>query len=140
MGTNRVSRKYATGTVYLFLVVILWVSVRLQKASRARSHADQEQASFVMNALFTDLEYNKPFLLTYICTASFSLYLIKPLFRVYWQGARWADVSGQGKVKSSDDLCVGFLAPLAALSLTLHACRPSGRPHVRRFAAADHID
>lgn len=35
-------------------------------------------SSFITNAMFTDLEYNKPFLTTYLCTATFALYLVKP--------------------------------------------------------------
>ncbi|GAA5823899.1 hypothetical protein JCM10212_000720, partial [Sporobolomyces blumeae] len=52
---------YYLGTGLLILVVFLWVS-----------------SSFLMNEMFTGMDYNKPFLVTWICTSTFSLYLIRP--------------------------------------------------------------
>ncbi|KAI5480521.1 thiamine-repressible mitochondrial transport protein THI74 [Pseudohyphozyma bogoriensis] len=49
--------RYFLGTLMLLGVVLLWVST-----------------------MFTDMDYNKPFLITYLCTATFSLYLIRPGF------------------------------------------------------------
>lgn len=30
--------------------------------------------------MFTTMSYNKPFLITYLCTSTFSLYLVRPLY------------------------------------------------------------
>ncbi|GAA5860027.1 hypothetical protein JCM1840_001846 [Sporobolomyces johnsonii] len=61
---------YYLGTSLLVLVVLMWVS-----------------SSFLMNQMFTDMDYNKPFLVTWICTSTFSLYLIRPAFS-YWRARR----------------------------------------------------
>lgn len=34
--------------------------------------------------MFTDMNYDKPFLVTWLCTASFSLYLVRPAWK-YWR-------------------------------------------------------
>lgn len=34
-------------------------------------------------SMFTSMEYNKPFLITYLCTASFSMYLVRPAFAAW---------------------------------------------------------
>ncbi|GAA5970835.1 hypothetical protein JCM11641_004471 [Rhodosporidiobolus odoratus] len=62
--------QYLLGTAMLVLVVFMWIS-----------------ASFLMNVMFTDMEYDKPFLVTYLCTSTFSFYLIKPAWRV-WKDRR----------------------------------------------------
>ncbi|GAA5908178.1 hypothetical protein JCM8208_000334 [Rhodotorula glutinis] len=62
--------QYMLGTALLVLVVLLWVA-----------------ASFLMNIVFTDMAYDKPFLVTWLCTASFSLYLVRPGWR-YWRTHR----------------------------------------------------
>ncbi|SGZ28362.1 BQ5605_C027g10322 [Microbotryum silenes-dioicae] len=54
-------RQYVLGTTLLLGVVLLWVS-----------------SSFLMNSMFTSMNYNKPFLVTYLCTATFTFYLIRP--------------------------------------------------------------
>ncbi|SCV67415.1 BQ2448_5026 [Microbotryum intermedium] len=54
-------RQYVLGTALLLGVVLLWVS-----------------SSFLMNSMFTSMNYNKPFLVTYLCTATFTFYLIRP--------------------------------------------------------------
>jgi len=46
------------GYVLLLIVICLWTG-----------------SSFLTNAMFTDMDYNKPFLTTYLCTATFALYL-----------------------------------------------------------------
>ncbi|KAI8331449.1 hypothetical protein EDC96DRAFT_527187 [Choanephora cucurbitarum] len=56
-------RRYLAGVLALLAVVFIWVA-----------------SSFVMNNIFADLEYNKPFLITYLNTATFSLYLLPFLF------------------------------------------------------------
>ncbi|GAA6027488.1 hypothetical protein JCM8097_007886 [Rhodosporidiobolus ruineniae] len=53
--------RYLLGTGMLLVVVLMWIS-----------------ASFLMNRMFTDMDYDKPFLVTYLCTSTFSLYLVKP--------------------------------------------------------------
>ncbi|KAI9360946.1 hypothetical protein BD770DRAFT_31038 [Pilaira anomala] len=56
--------RYWYGILALGAVVLIWVS-----------------SSFVMNSLFGDMNYNKPFLVTYLNTATFSFYLIPLLFK-----------------------------------------------------------
>ncbi|KAI7883296.1 hypothetical protein K492DRAFT_229681 [Lichtheimia hyalospora FSU 10163] len=56
-------RRYFGGVCALIAVVFIWVS-----------------SSFAMNSIFGDQEYNKPFLITYLNTATFSCYLLPLLF------------------------------------------------------------
>ncbi|CAB4474720.1 thiamine-repressible mitochondrial transport protein THI74 [Rhizophagus irregularis] len=51
--------RYAIGILTLLCVVFIWVG-----------------SSFLMNNIFANQKYNKPFVITYTCTASFSLYLL----------------------------------------------------------------
>ncbi|KAK9316080.1 hypothetical protein V1524DRAFT_427317 [Lipomyces starkeyi] len=60
MAQNR--RKWRLGLFLLLVVVFLWVV-----------------SSFMVNSIFETEIYRKPYLVTYLCTASFSLYLIRPL-------------------------------------------------------------
>ncbi|KAG2207599.1 hypothetical protein INT46_005572 [Mucor plumbeus] len=60
---NQPRRRYLAGVLALLAVVFIWVA-----------------SSFVMNSIFADLKYNKPFLVTYVNTATFSLYLLPLLF------------------------------------------------------------
>ncbi|CAG8670318.1 109_t:CDS:2 [Acaulospora morrowiae] len=60
----RERRRYAAGITILLGVVIIWVS-----------------SSFLMNHIFEEQKYNKPFAITYMNTASFSLYLLNLLFK-----------------------------------------------------------
>ncbi|CAH7690094.1 hypothetical protein PPACK8108_LOCUS25336 [Phakopsora pachyrhizi] len=53
--------QYYLGLGLLLVVVGLWVG-----------------SSFLMSSMFRDEDWNQPWLVTYICTSSFSLYLIKP--------------------------------------------------------------
>ncbi|KAK9238013.1 hypothetical protein V1525DRAFT_342475 [Lipomyces kononenkoae] len=55
-------RKWRLGLFFLLVVVFLWVI-----------------SSFMVNSIFETNIYRKPYLVTYLCTASFSLYLIRPL-------------------------------------------------------------
>ncbi|KAL9547649.1 hypothetical protein MBANPS3_006067 [Mucor bainieri] len=57
-------KRYWGGILALGGVVFIWVS-----------------SSFAMNSLFGEMEYNKPFLVTYLNTATFSFYLIPILFK-----------------------------------------------------------
>ncbi|KAK7202537.1 hypothetical protein BZA70DRAFT_285309 [Myxozyma melibiosi] len=59
----RKRRKWNIGLFLLLLVVLLWVS-----------------SSFMINAIFEDDSYRKPYLVTYLSTATFSFYLLKPYF------------------------------------------------------------
>ncbi|KAI9025875.1 hypothetical protein CLU79DRAFT_743583 [Phycomyces nitens] len=66
VGSNRTfhqimleQRRYINGILILLVVVVIWVS-----------------SSFTMNSIFGDQKYNKPFLVTYINTTTFSFYLI----------------------------------------------------------------
>ncbi|CAI2173665.1 16576_t:CDS:2 [Funneliformis geosporum] len=52
-------QRYTVGIITLLCVVLIWVG-----------------SSFLMNNIFGKQEYNKPFAITYINTASFSLYLL----------------------------------------------------------------
>ncbi|KAI8140365.1 hypothetical protein BJV82DRAFT_671795 [Fennellomyces sp. T-0311] len=57
-------RRYLLGICALTAVVIIWVS-----------------SSFAMNSMFGEQNYDKPFLVTYLNTATFSFYLIPLLFK-----------------------------------------------------------
>lgn len=57
-------KRYWGGILALGGVVLIWVL-----------------SSFAMNSLFGDMNYNKPFLVTYLNTATFSFYLIPLLFK-----------------------------------------------------------
>ncbi|GAA5981806.1 hypothetical protein JCM5350_005734 [Sporobolomyces pararoseus] len=70
---------YFLGTSLLILVVLLWVS-----------------SSFLMSEMFTGMDYNKPFLVTWICTSTFSLYLIRPGVR-YLRDRRRGDKSSKDR-------------------------------------------
>ncbi|KAI9245070.1 thiamine-repressible mitochondrial transport protein THI74 [Sporodiniella umbellata] len=59
-------RRYWGGILALAGVIFIWVS-----------------SSFAMNSLFGEMEYNKPFLVTYVNAATFSLYLIPFLLKQY---------------------------------------------------------
>ncbi|OAQ26677.1 hypothetical protein K457DRAFT_34290 [Linnemannia elongata AG-77] len=59
--------RYTIGILALLSVVCIWVS-----------------SSFLMNNIFAGQNYNKPFFVTYVNTASFSFYLLGPLFR-HWR-------------------------------------------------------
>ncbi|KAI8886309.1 hypothetical protein K501DRAFT_321923 [Backusella circina FSU 941] len=61
---HKVENRYLSGILALAGVVFIWVS-----------------SSFAMNSLFGSMEYNKPFLVTYINTSTFSFYLIPLLFK-----------------------------------------------------------
>ncbi|PLW23787.1 hypothetical protein PCASD_08757 [Puccinia coronata f. sp. avenae] len=54
---------YLLGIGLLLVVVALWVG-----------------SSFLMSSMFRDEQWNRPWLVTYICTSSFTLYLIRPGF------------------------------------------------------------
>ncbi|KAF9437700.1 hypothetical protein BGZ76_011545 [Entomortierella beljakovae] len=62
--TSATTTRYTIGILALLSVVSIWVS-----------------SSFLMNNIFENQKYNKPFFVTYINTASFSLYLIGPLLK-----------------------------------------------------------
>ncbi|KAI8065395.1 uncharacterized protein B0P05DRAFT_589970 [Gilbertella persicaria] len=57
-------KRYWGGILALGGVVFIWVS-----------------SSFAMNSLFGEMNYNKPFLVTYLNTATFSFYLVPLLFK-----------------------------------------------------------
>ncbi|CEI90940.1 Putative Solute carrier family 35 member F5 [Rhizopus microsporus] len=57
--------RYKIGALALSAVILIWVS-----------------SSFVMNNMFANLKYNKPFMITYINTTTFSLYLLPYLFNL----------------------------------------------------------
>ncbi|KAI8348892.1 hypothetical protein B0O80DRAFT_417765 [Mortierella sp. GBAus27b] len=81
--------RYALGILALLSVVCIWVS-----------------SSFLMNNLFAGQNYNKPFFITYVNTASFSLYLLGPLFR-HWCGRyrdRRAGIEKSALVSSSSSI------------------------------------
>ncbi|KAM0787504.1 hypothetical protein ACM66B_003576 [Microbotryomycetes sp. NB124-2] len=70
LSSSQRRRRHLVGLGLTLLVVVLWVT-----------------SSFLMNSLFTSMTYNKPFLITYICTATFSLYLVRPAI-VAWRDRR----------------------------------------------------
>ncbi|KAI8600665.1 hypothetical protein EDD21DRAFT_338116 [Dissophora ornata] len=68
--------RYSVGILALLSVVCIWVS-----------------SSFLMNNIFAGQNYNKPFFITYVNTASFSFYLAGPLLR------RWVAGCGRFRVR-----------------------------------------
>ncbi|KAF9434987.1 hypothetical protein BGZ76_007095 [Entomortierella beljakovae] len=80
--------RYTVGILALLSVVCIWVS-----------------SSFLMNNIFAGQNYNKPFFITYVNTASFSFYLIGPLYR-HWRSTS-NNTGGPGlltKKKESDQI------------------------------------
>ncbi|KAF9377554.1 hypothetical protein CPB97_010094 [Podila verticillata] len=65
--------RYTIGILALLSVVCIWVS-----------------SSFLMNNIFGSQKYRKPFFVTYVNTASFSLYLIAPLCRQVLRNIGWS--------------------------------------------------
>ncbi|SCV03627.1 LAME_0H11936g1_1 [Lachancea meyersii CBS 8951] len=69
--SRAVNRKWTLGLIFLGIVVVLWIL-----------------SSFLINLIFEDGSYRKPFLLTYVNTASFVFYLL-PTFKAvcvnYWK-------------------------------------------------------
>ncbi|CAO3593017.1 unnamed protein product [Absidia cylindrospora] len=70
-------RRYYGGIFALLCVVVIWVT-----------------SSFTMNSIFGELEYNKPFLVTYLNTATFSFYLIPFLFNRSRRNAKIMNSTG----------------------------------------------
>lgn len=64
--SNQISREWSLGLFFLCCVVVLWVL-----------------SSFLLNNLFEQGTYSKPFLITWFNTASFSLYLIPYYLKQY---------------------------------------------------------
>ncbi|KAK4704168.1 solute carrier family 35, member F5, partial [Phenoliferia sp. Uapishka_3] len=55
--------------------------------------------------MFTSMSYNKPFLITYLCTASFTLYLVRPAYsEIKRARARRAGWAGIPAAKTGDDV------------------------------------
>ncbi|KAF9325226.1 hypothetical protein BG006_011274 [Podila minutissima] len=65
--------RYTIGILALLSVVCIWVS-----------------SSFLMNNIFGSQKYSKPFFVTYVNTASFSLYLVAPLLRQMLSSIGWS--------------------------------------------------
>ncbi|CAB4256356.1 uncharacterized protein KABA2_09S02772 [Maudiozyma barnettii] len=71
-----VGRKWTLGLIMLAIVIVLWV-----------------MSSFLINLIFEDNIYRKPFFITYINTASFIFYLIptfKNVVRKYFRDRNWS--------------------------------------------------
>ena len=71
-----VGRKWTLGLIMLTIVIVLWV-----------------MSSFLINLIFEDNLYRKPFFITYINTASFIFYLIptfKNTIRKYFHDRNWS--------------------------------------------------
>ncbi|KAK9470146.1 uncharacterized protein V1510DRAFT_370869 [Dipodascopsis tothii] len=71
-------RRWRLGLLCLTTVVVLWVA-----------------SSFLVNSIFESGEYRKPYMVTYLNTATFSLYLVKPLL------ARWRQPSARRRDKTA---------------------------------------
>ncbi|KAK3841922.1 MAG: hypothetical protein J3R72DRAFT_444046 [Linnemannia gamsii] len=80
--------RYTIGILALLSVVCIWVS-----------------SSFLMNNIFAGQKYNKPFFVTYVNTASFSLYLLGPLYRhcrrIYSSGTTTSKSNGKSTSSES---------------------------------------
>ncbi|KAG0207711.1 hypothetical protein BGX28_001108 [Mortierella sp. GBA30] len=76
--------RYTVGILALLSVVCIWVS-----------------SSFLMNNIFAGQNYNRPFFVTYVNTASFSLYLLGPLLR-HWRDICRESRSGTNEERKAD--------------------------------------
>lgn len=88
MDYNKTNRKWTLGLVLLGVVVVLWVL-----------------SSYLVNILFENNLYRKPFFITYINTACFSFYLIPQLDTVR---------SEFGKVRADRRNSASSISPLVA--------------------------
>ncbi|KAI9164316.1 hypothetical protein H9P43_008145 [Blastocladiella emersonii ATCC 22665] len=77
--------RYAAGIVALLCVVLLWVG-----------------SSFLINFTFSEQNYHKPALVTFINTASFSLYLVPVAIRAAFRSRRRASKSERGAAAIDD--------------------------------------
>lgn len=92
---SRFSKRWTLGLMMLALVIVLWVL-----------------SSFMINLIFEDGSYRKPFFITYINTAAFTFYLLptsKAILKNYWRTGQWnihdqlrmqEEGSGSGEVGS----------------------------------------
>ncbi|KAG0264749.1 hypothetical protein BG011_006179 [Mortierella polycephala] len=91
MGATIGVTRYTLGILALLSVVCIWVS-----------------SSFLMNNIFAGRNYNKPFFITYINTASFSFYLLGPLFKQWrrkWTLHKSASVAEEAVISSKSLSC-----------------------------------
>ncbi|SCU88804.1 LAFA_0E14642g1_1 [Lachancea sp. 'fantastica'] len=103
------SRKWTFGLIFLGIVVVLWIL-----------------SSFLINLIFEDASYRKPFFLTYINTASFVFYLL-PTFKAvchnYWRTGKFQIhrelvIEEEGLRSSSDEEAHVSLRSHTATELT----------------------
>ena len=71
------TKEYAIGALLILLVDVLWTG-----------------SNYISNTVLTH-GYEKPFAMTYLCTASFTLYLI-PFFVLITQGSGGAQAESSG--------------------------------------------
>ncbi|KAI9486038.1 MAG: hypothetical protein EXX96DRAFT_472098 [Benjaminiella poitrasii] len=79
-------KRYWGGILALSGVVFIWVS-----------------SSFAMNSLFGEMDYNKPFLVTYLNTATFSFYLIPSIIKRFKKNKRRQQEGSTTKLLTKDD-------------------------------------
>ncbi|AGO14128.1 AaceriAER331Cp [[Ashbya] aceris (nom. inval.)] len=111
---KRRAERWALGLVLLGIVVVLWVL-----------------SSFLVNLLFEDGTYRKPFLITYVNTAALSLYLVGPTLQLLWRRRRsgvweldsFTTVREDGK-GAQDGAMLGEGSEQTLLLLGDHAGRP----------------
>ncbi|KAJ7597151.1 hypothetical protein C8J56DRAFT_919340 [Mycena floridula] len=84
-GKSSSSKDYATGVVLLLIVVVLWTS-----------------SNFITQDLFQG-GYAKPFLVTYLNTSAFTLYLIPLVFRYYFRSKAHGSTQYQPLGEESPD-------------------------------------
>lgn len=66
--------------------------------------------------MFTTMDYNKPFLITYLCTSTFTLYLIRPLYSYLRRRSSGKETTIQGAYQVS---AVKSTEPLEYVSIPL---------------------
>lgn len=86
MAENDLSRRRYFGGIFALLgVVFIWVTSSFAMNVSVRHPCSLSPTNLFLSppcqSIFGELEYNKPFLITYLNTATFSFYLIPSLFR-----------------------------------------------------------
>ncbi|GAA5928197.1 DMT family transporter [Sporobolomyces koalae] len=156
--------QYLLGTTLLILVVLLWVSSSFLMSGKSRSLSNRccighfqvitgtyegigpgnRDRSEARRKMFTGMEYNKPFLVTWICTSTFSLYLIRPGLQ-YWRNRRIGnrreslarDRDGAESIRSVSvrsvvvDQRLNAFVPTQFIEINGHPHRPDALAHRR---------
>ncbi|CDH56923.1 yml018c-like protein [Lichtheimia corymbifera JMRC:FSU:9682] len=99
-------RRYIAGVCALIVVVFIWVT-----------------SSFAVNSIFGEQHYDKPFFLTYLNTATFSLYLLIARFKRKDSKAVTEEAVSMHQISPMDQPCEDDkLKPIETMYLALSFC------------------